>query len=192
MIYRENIVDKKITDLVRKYLNEGYYIVKSDYRNGVKLNHDERDSISVSVHHFTKPLEEIENTNKIYPLLLNISEYGKQGDTIIETGIYYTATTDTEYNLYSDSLEEIKEIARKTLFRQKNRACKYDYVQHLSKTLIKGFKKEVTLVKKTNGAKRQLINGFYINKNGKFLNLYYKSSNEHTSLAYGVKRLICI
>ena len=60
------------------------------------------------------------------------------------------------------------------------------------KYLNEGFKKEVTLVKKTNGAKRQLINGFYINKNGKFLNLYYKSSNEHTSLAYGVKRLICI
>lgn len=187
MIYNKDILGVKLTEVISRYISQGYYIIPSEYINlysimikkgDVKIGLNIRDEY-VAKEHYIRELyiraDYLEHSNKTIDHI---------------TGIYMTSRTDGKL-IYSDDFDEILNIAKKVEFR--NKYCMIEknltYIQHLSKTNIPGFKRGgiIKKIEYDDGT----IRTFLMNENrNKQMELYCKNYCGNSYVGYEIEKLM--
>lgn len=195
MIFKRNIINRKLTEKMMEYIEKGYYIRINHHSSSydIELIDEKENTVDIADYIFGSPVNQdsLDVENEICKLRIRINDSLIHKSQIIDTGIYYTYSKDKDYSIYSDSLEEIEEIARKIRFRDTHRPFKYYYCQHLKKSPVKGFRKDVRVIKIKGGYQDQYLNCNYYNKNDKMI-VAYHNTGSRAYLGYGVEKLLIV
>ena len=193
MIFKRNIINRILTEKMIEYIEKGYYIRIDPHSScyDIELINEKGNTINITEYSLGSPVnqENLDVENEIYKARIKINDPLIHKTQIIDTDIYYTYSKDKNYSIYSNKLEEIKEIAGKIKFRSDHRPFKHYYCQYLKKSHIKGFRKDVRIIKVKFGYNEKHLNCNYYNKNNKMINAYY-NTGEKAYLGYDVEKLL--
>lgn len=184
MFYKKEIAAEKLTSVVKKYIENGYFITLNSYNltDCVYLKNKAGKAIRIEHEMFNNKMEC--SKYPIYEVQIIVkNENDLSTVELIKAGIYYTQDSSRDL-IYSDSIPEIINVAEKVVFRKIHSPLDVFYIGHMKRTPIKGFRKDVTVKKHCNGNNMQAV---YINKNGRKIAAYHRTVYG-TSIGYELER----